>query len=73
MSQYNKLLTDQKGPKIKDQAKLSGWPSVAAAYKELQPNVSYTGFRARIQRGMSVLEAGTAPRSNRGRPRLDDV
>lgn len=49
---------------------LGGFTSLKNAHKEMAPKVGYHGFRDRVLRqGMSVLEAGTAPKSNRGRPR----
>lgn len=47
---------------------LGGFASIREAYNEMEPNVSYHGFRQRIVAGKNVLEAGTAPRSTRGRP-----
>jgi hypothetical protein len=42
---------------------------LAAAYRELSPDVTFGGFRARVVGGKNVIEAATMPRSNRGRPR----
>ena len=69
MSKFKDLVTkEQKGPKI-NQEQLGGWESVAQAYRELDPDVTYAAFRARIMSGKSAIEAGTMPRSMRGRPR----
>lgn len=68
MSKFNDLVgKERKGPKISTD-QLGGWPSLAAAYRELDPGVSYQAFRARVLAGKSVIEAGTMPRSKRGRP-----
>lgn len=70
MSKYGDLVAkERKGPKL-DQSQLGGWATIAAAYRELDPDVTYAAFRARIVNGgKSVVEAGTMPRSPRGRPR----
>jgi hypothetical protein len=57
----------QPGPKISPE-QLAGWPTLAQAYRELQPGVTYHAFRARVLSGKSVVEAGTMPRSRAGRP-----
>ena len=69
MSNFKDLVAkEQKGPKLTED-QLAGWPTIAAAYREMSPDITYHAFRARIMTGMSAIEAGTAPRSNRGRPR----
>ena len=71
MSKYDDLMATQaRKPR---QADLGGWASLASAYRELSPNVSYAAFRARVASGKSVIEAGTMPRSPRGRKPLDRV
>lgn len=68
MSKYKDLVTEEaRVPKI-DKERLGGWSSVAEAYREMRPDVSYGAFRSRILNGKSVVEAGTMPRSPRGRP-----
>lgn len=68
MGKFNDMVVkEQKGPKI-NADQLGGWPSLAAAYKELDPGVTYAAFRHRVLTGKSVIEAGTMPRSPRGRP-----
>lgn len=69
MGKFKDLVAkEEKGPKF-DKSQLGGWESLAQAYRELDPNVSYAAFRARVVGGKSVLEAGTMPKSPRGRPR----
>lgn len=69
MGKFRDLVAEQqKVPKI-DKGQLGGWESLAAAYRELDPGVTYAAFRARVLSGKSVVEAGTMLRSNRGRPR----
>jgi hypothetical protein len=68
-NKYNDLMgAATRTPKI-DKGQLDGWGTIAAAYKELAPDVTYAAFRARILSGKSVVEAGTMTRSPRGRPR----
>jgi hypothetical protein len=67
MAKYRELVEEAEN-KTKAKVQTDGWPSLAAAYRELQPNVSYAAFRARVLQGKSVVEAGTMPRSPRGRP-----
>jgi hypothetical protein len=69
MSKYKDLVAEEKkGPKI-SQDQLGGWENLAQAYRELDPDVTYAAFRSRVLSGKSVIEAGTMPRSPRGRPR----
>lgn len=70
MSKYDDEIKVQKlrQPRIsRDQ--LGGWDNLKQAYRELDPDVTYEAFRHRVLTGRSVVEAGTMPRSNRGRPR----
>lgn len=68
-NKYSEMMGAQtRTPKI-DKGQLDGWGTIAAAYKELQPDVTYAAFRARILSGKSVVEAGTMVKSPRGRPR----
>lgn len=68
MGKFEDLVGEQqKIPKI-DKATLGGWPTLAQAYRELDPGVSYQAFRYRVLQGKSVIEAGTMPRSKAGRP-----
>jgi hypothetical protein len=70
MTKYRELTAGQvAGPRISKE-QLGGWETLAQAYRELQPSLSYNGFRARVLSGKSVIEAGTIARSNRGRPVL---
>jgi hypothetical protein len=69
MGTFNDLMNKvKKNPRIKKD-QLAGWGSVAAAYRQLDPDVTYGAFRARLLAGKSVVEAGTMVRSSRGRPR----
>lgn len=69
MGKYQDLVVKEGAtPKI-EADRLGGWPSVAAAYRELSPDMTYGAFYARIRAGKSAVEAGTMPRTNRGRPR----
>lgn len=69
MGKFRDLVVEQqRAPKL-DKTQLGGWESLSAAYRELSPDVSFGGFRARVLAGKSVIEAATMPRSNRGRPR----
>lgn len=52
-----------------DKLDLGGYGTLKQAHRELAPEVGYHGFRSRVLGGMSILEAGTAPKSPRGRPR----
>jgi len=69
MSKFKDLVAkEERVPKI-NKEQLGGWESLAAAYRELDPDVTYAAFRARVVAGKSVVEAGTMNRSLRGRPR----
>jgi hypothetical protein len=69
MGKFRDLVVEQqRTPKI-DKGQLGGWASLSAAYRELSPDVTFGGFRARVAGGKSVIEAATMPRSSRGRPR----
>lgn len=53
---------------MKDKLANSGYTSLKQAHKDMAPDISYHGFRSRVAAGASLVEAGTAPRSARGRP-----
>jgi len=45
------------------------WGSLRAMYRELQPDVTYSTFHARVSRGWDPVTAATKPRDPRGRRR----
>lgn len=69
MGMFKDLMREQTKVAKIDKDQLGGWSSLAAAYRELDPDVTYAAFRARVLAGKNVIEAGTMTRSPRGRPR----